>query len=62
MDLDKALGAHASFYREAGRVAALINQAKFADAEKAIGAGAPYACASNAAGIAIGKLKKAAIL
>lgn len=58
----ECVGAHASFHREAGKVAELINRKKYTEAESAIGAGTPYAAASSAAGIAIGKLKKASSL
>jgi methyl-accepting chemotaxis protein len=50
--------AHATFHREAGRVAQMINSGKFGEAEAALGAGTPYANASSATGVAIVRLKK----
>jgi len=53
------VSAHAVFHREAGRVAAMINEKRYADADAALGAGTPYSSASTATGVAIGKLRKA---
>ncbi len=52
------LGAHASFHREAGKVAQLINRKKYGEAEAALGAGSPYASASTMTTVSINKLKK----
>ncbi|HOY21608.1 MAG TPA: CZB domain-containing protein [Cellvibrio sp.] len=51
---------HAAFHQEAGKVAALINAAKYSEAEAAIGSGTAYATVSSAVGVAIIKLKKEA--
>lgn len=50
---------HAAFHREAGAVATAINQKRFAQADKMLDAGTPYAAASSAVGSAILGLKKA---
>lgn len=52
------VGKHAAFHREAGQVALAINQQRYADAEKMLGAGTPYAAATSAVGSAILGLKK----
>lgn len=49
---------HKAFHAEAGRVADAINAKKYVDAERMIGAGTPYADASNKAVAAILQLKK----
>ena len=54
----RCLEAHANFHREAGRVAQLINQKKFSEAEAAIGLNTHYAVASSEAGAAIIHLKR----
>lgn len=51
---------HAAFHREAGQVAQAINQQRYADAEKMLGAGTPYAAATSAVSSAILGLKKEA--
>ena len=53
---------HADFHREAGRVAATINQGKYTEAEAMLAGGTPYAAASSAVGGAILGLKKEAVL
>lgn len=53
---------HAAFHVEAGKVAAAINQKKYAEAEQMIGAGTSYTTASSAVAGAILKLKKEARL
>lgn len=50
---------HAAFHVQAGKVAALINDGKFAEAEAAIGAGTPFASTSFDTVGAIGQLQKA---
>ena len=54
----ECLSAHASFHREAGRVAHLINQQHYDQAAAALAAGTPYISASSLTGVAINKLKK----
>ena len=49
---------HATFHREAGKVATLINEEKFAEAEKQLGAGTQYTAASSAVGGAVVALRK----
>ena len=56
----ECVSVHAGFHREAGKVAHLINQKRFAEAETAMGPGTPFTTASTAAGVAIGRLKKEA--
>lgn len=56
------LAKHAAFHVEASQVARLINAAKYAEAEQAIGAGTGYTSASSAVGVAILRLKKDANL
>jgi methyl-accepting chemotaxis protein len=56
------VSAHAAFHVEAGKVAALINGAKYAEAEAALGGGTPYSSASSAVGVAILNLRKDASL
>ena len=51
---------HAAFHREAGAVATAINQKRYAQAEKMLDAGTPYAAANSAVGSAILGLKKVA--
>lgn len=53
---------HASFHREAGAVARLINAGAYAQAEAALNAGTAYAAASSAVASAILGLKKEATL
>ncbi len=52
------LSTHASFHKEAGKVANTINAKKFKEAEAMLGAGTPYSAASNKVGSAILNLKK----
>jgi Chemoreceptor zinc-binding domain len=49
---------HTAFHVEAGRVATLINEKKYTEAEKMLGPGSRYGEASNAVALAITKLKK----
>lgn len=58
----ECLRAHTIFHREAGKVAQLINQKKYTEAQEALGGGTPYNSASSDAGIAINRLKKEAAL
>lgn len=51
---------HASFHKEAGKVATAINAQKFQEAESMLSSGTAYAAASSAVGIAIANLKKEA--
>jgi len=51
---------HRTFHAEAGKVAKLINDKKFAEADKALESGTSYAAASSQVGIAISSLKKIA--
>ena len=50
---------HATFHKEAGRVATEINARHMDKAAKMLEAGTPYAMASSAVGLAIGGLKQA---
>jgi Chemoreceptor zinc-binding domain len=54
------LNKHAAFHTEAAKVAKLINDKNFSQAETMLGANTSYATASSAVGIAINVLKKAA--
>ncbi len=54
------LDRHRNFHATAGKVADLINAAKYVQAEAAIAGGTPYASASSDVGVAIIGLKKAA--
>ena len=56
------LDKHAAFHREAGKVAAAINAGRFAEAEKMLDGGTPYAFASSAVGGAILGLRKEAAI
>lgn len=56
------VGKHADFHREAGKVAAAINQGRYTEAEAMLNGGTPYAAASSAVGGAILGLKKEAAL
>ncbi len=58
--LDDCITKHAAFHVEAGRVAQLINQKKFTEAEAMLNSGTSYAAASSAVGLAIMRLKKEA--
>jgi methyl-accepting chemotaxis protein len=58
----ECLSAHASFHREAGKVAQLINQKKYVEAEAALGVGTPYTSASMMTAVAINRIKKEAAL
>jgi len=49
---------HALFHKEAGKVAKLINDKKYTEAEAVLGAGSAYANASSDVGVAIQRLKK----
>ncbi|WP_017460459.1 CZB domain-containing protein [Dyella ginsengisoli] len=51
---------HASFHREVGKIAAMINAGQFSQAEALLGFGTPYQAASSAVGVAIRTLKKEA--
>lgn len=61
-EFQRALDKHRVFHTEAGKVASLINTAKYAEAEAALGNGTPYASASSEVGVALIALKKAAAL
>lgn len=50
--------AHAAFHKEAGRVAHLINQKKYAEAENALANGTPYIIASSDVGVALNRLRR----
>ena len=52
---------HKAFHIEAGKVATLINEKKFEQAEKSIDGQVPFATASAAVGVAINALKKVAV-
>ena len=54
----RALDAHRAFHVQAGKVAGLVNAAKYAEAEAAMGAGTPYATVSAEVGSAFIALKK----
>ena len=54
----ECLNSHASFHKEAGKVANTINAKKYMEAEAMLGAGTPYSAASNKVGSAIMGLKK----
>jgi methyl-accepting chemotaxis protein len=56
------VSSHAAFHNEAGKVAVAINAKRYADAEKMLDGGTPYAAASNTVAGAIMKLKKEANL
>lgn len=58
-EFQRALEQHRTFHTEAGKVALLINQRQYPQAEKAIGSGSPYATVSGSVGTAIIALKKA---
>lgn len=58
----ECISKHAAFHIEAGKVAAAINQKKYAEAEQMIGASTPYTTASTSVAGAILKLKKDARL
>jgi hypothetical protein len=49
---------HRIFHREAGKIAAAINAANFAEAERMLAAQEPFSAASNALAAAILRLKK----
>jgi Chemoreceptor zinc-binding domain len=49
---------HAAFHREAGRIAAVINDGKYSEAESLLGNGTPYAAASTVLASAIVALRK----
>ena len=50
---------HANFHKEAGKIARLINDGRFAEAQASIAAGTPFATASYETVGAIGHLQKA---
>jgi len=49
---------HKAFHAEAGRIARLINAGQYAQAEKALGNGTPYAQAAAAVAASVVHLKK----
>jgi hypothetical protein len=49
-------------HREAGKVAQLINQKKYVEAEAALGVGTPYTSASMVTAVAINRIKTEAAL
>ena len=51
---------HRGFHTEAGKVATLINNKKYTEAETALGATTPFGMASAETGMAINRLKKVA--
>lgn len=53
---------HASFHKEAAKIAKAINDKHYTQAEQMLGAGSPYTAASQAVVIGIGTLKRAANL
>lgn len=58
----KCVAEHAGFHKEAGKVAALINAGRYAEAESSISGGTTYSAASSNVGVAvIGFRKEAAI-
>lgn len=61
-EFQRALDKHKAFHGEAGRVAALINAGRYAEAESALGNGTAYAGASSGVGVALIALKRAAAL
>jgi methyl-accepting chemotaxis protein len=56
--LQECITKHAAFHREAGKVAAVINQKRMAEASAMIGPGTPYTNASSDVGAAIIRLKR----
>jgi Chemoreceptor zinc-binding domain len=54
----KCLEKHAEFHKEAAKVARLINEKQYSEAEKMIGADTSYTRASSDVGLYIIKLKK----
>ncbi|MGO9235581.1 MAG: hypothetical protein ACLP4V_16505 [Methylocella sp.] len=58
----ECLSAHARFHWEAGKVAQLINQKKYVEAEAALGVGTPYTSATMVTAVAINRIKKEAAL
>lgn len=58
----RCLADHAAFHREAGKIAAAINSAQYAQAEAMLAGGTPYATASSNVGVAILQLRKEAQL
>ncbi|MGJ0506052.1 MAG: CZB domain-containing protein [Methylocystis sp.] len=57
-DFSTCMQAHATFHREAGRVAALINARQYGEATAALDANSPYAKASMDTTVAITKLRR----
>lgn len=60
MSHNECITKHTAFHQEAGKVFALINAAKYSEAEAAIGSGTAYAAVSSVVGVVIIKLKKEA--
>ncbi|MFO0567193.1 MAG: CZB domain-containing protein [Polyangiaceae bacterium] len=54
----KLVSAHASFHREAGRVAEAINRGEFARATEMLAATSAYGAASSGVGVAVVAMKK----
>ena len=54
------LDKHATFHKEAGKIADKINEKKFSDAEAMLNAGQPYTTSSNNLYLAIKNLEKEA--
>jgi len=54
------LDKHATFHKEAGKIAIKINEKKFNDAEAMLNAGQPYTTSSNNLSLAIKNLEKEA--
>ncbi len=53
---------HTEFHRQASRVAAVINEGRYAEAQHMLGSGTSYFTASQEAVMTIGKLKSEACL
>ncbi|MGZ5050039.1 MAG: methyl-accepting chemotaxis protein [Methylobacter sp.] len=54
----ECINKHAAFHKEAGKVAAVINEKRYAEAEQMLAHGSSFASASSAIGVSIMKLKK----
>lgn len=54
------LNQHATFHREVGKIATMINARQFSQAEVMLGFGTPYQVASSAIGVSLRNLKKEA--
>jgi methyl-accepting chemotaxis protein len=54
----ECLTSHAQFHREAGKIAQLINQKNFAEAEKSLNGASSFGTASSSTSVAISRLKR----